>query len=459
MGLKKEYVKQKDTYGMIKYIPKNLYYSLPYLEPDLWIYHVLSKNEISPLQFNKKFSKDIATEIASNKLNTILNLSLNYPIIINKQYWLKDNLARLLLDVQRLLLYLIKDDLVYKKVDIKTNNHALKVPQLSPQEINDVSLQKQLFQLNHLLKKHAVFHQLKKKTISHQKGLKNLTKSRIEYKKEYRIIERYLGYLNSANIQNTLLYGSYSSGDPTINYSDLDVAIIIRESCLKSKEAFKQTKKIILKAIPAIYMIDPLAHHRFEIILNSEFKRFQLSHLPINVLQNSRVFSSHQDIPLNVQIVQEQLNPVTKIGRRLIETFRMHIQKERFPTAYHFKGHVSEMMLVPALYLQALGMDISKKDSFDKAQEYVPTKFWNIIDEFTNLRSQWRVKNILQNVPSTFVDLESESLREQTYRVNRYFAKKSYHLPSKSTEKRYIRQSLELTEWILKDIFESSRIT
>ncbi len=191
-----------------------------------------------------------------------------------------------------------------------------------------------------------------------------------------------------------VVHGSISS-DEIIPYSDFDGLIILNDKYNHSKQLkyfLKQSKKII-------HDFDPLQHHDWFIISKSELNRYDNTFLPIEVLKNSKLI--YPDINLKLDIaLKENLDYISPFYK-LVNSLRYKSSLKNYPrNSYQLKSYISEILLLPCIYLQAKHeKGISKKKSFSLAINDFKNSEWMAIEIASKIRKNWKFNiNIFQRM-------------------------------------------------------------
>jgi hypothetical protein len=206
-------------------------------------------------------------------------------------------------------------------------------------------------------------------------------------------ISSILEKIQSPIVKHALIHGSIAS-DEVINYSDIDTALFINSNKLKYIKDLILWNKIIKLTYKEMLKHDILQHHGWVII--------NLKHFPI---LNNRVISF--PILREAKSLYVQNNEQFKIGffhdkyslsnfRNLVNSINRKIEnKEVLKSLYIFKIFISELLLLPTVYLQfKLQEDISKKSSFEMIYQHLNSQDVDTIKQIENIRISWPSLNI-----------------------------------------------------------------
>jgi hypothetical protein len=182
-----------------------------------------------------------------------------------------------------------------------------------------------------------------------------------------------------------IIHGSLGTNE-NINFSDFDGLIIVKDNWLNSKElsSFKRESfKIILE-------YDPLQHHGWFQIKESELDNYPNNYLPLSVLCNSKlIFPDIRKMELNIR-----LNNIFDYKKNLydiLESLEKKIASNWSPkNMFQLKSFLSQIMLIPCLFYTSLNKKgIFKRESFEAVKPYFSHKEWSPIDLSSKARLTW----------------------------------------------------------------------
>ena len=190
-------------------------------------------------------------------------------------------------------------------------------------------------------------------------------------------------------------HGSVAS-DEIVSYSDFDGLLIVKDQWVGTKELAlfkKDSMRIILK-------FDPMQHHAWFEIKETDLTCYPEDYLPSVILKNSKlIFPTGSNIELNVTL---KVNPdFTKVIIPMLSQFEERIKNKWKPkNMFQLKSFMSQIMLVPSLYYSAIkDKAILKRDSFDAVRAYFSDEEWSPIAVATQIRKDWKFKmNPIQKI-------------------------------------------------------------
>ncbi len=184
------------------------------------------------------------------------------------------------------------------------------------------------------------------------------------------------------------LQGSLATKDYIKGWSDLDtVGIIARETIADEKKLLMlRTRVYHLRRF--FYRIDPLQHHGCIFFTEYDSDAYCQAYFPFPLFSYAKSFFT-DDKPLHVSIRPWQVEAHRKLFW-FVNYFRTRAHEKAVNRgSYELKTLLHGITLFPALYLQARGIIVYKKFSFDIARKDFDAKTWQVMDTVSNIRRQW----------------------------------------------------------------------
>ena len=184
---------------------------------------------------------------------------------------------------------------------------------------------------------------------------------------------------------SVIIHGSIAT-DEVISYSDFDGLLIVKDKWIASKEL----KNFINKSLHLIYRFDPLQHHGWFIIKESELLDYPETYLPCNVLKYSKVIYPEVNLLELKLIINKKVDYKSSL-LKMLDNFEVRQQKKwKAKNMYQLKSFLSQIMLIPSMYYSALRNEgIFKKKSFDAVRSYFNNEEWNPIVVSSSIRQNW----------------------------------------------------------------------
>jgi len=186
-----------------------------------------------------------------------------------------------------------------------------------------------------------------------------------------------------------IVQGSLGSNEQ-VNYSDCDALVIIKDDVLQDPKRLSRLAYHLLKARKYTYEIDPLQHHGWFVASESMMQTWPQHYLPVEALAHASRLGGNESAPL---IFSPASDP--KMSQKHLMGMMANIEANldtgiAFENLYRFKGFVSKILLIPALYYHAkYGNGIFKRESFAAAQNDFNADEWRIIEFCSKLRLDW----------------------------------------------------------------------
>ena len=201
-----------------------------------------------------------------------------------------------------------------------------------------------------------------------------------------------------------LLHGSLATLDYANDYSDLDTIIITAKQTFSNSSELKLFRRAYRRSLGYLYWFDPLQHHGHIILTEYDLSWYPERILPIAVFENARSLTGKQ---LKIDfLVRDSTNECLNEFGRVVRVFKGRATQSWVPKdPWTTKSFLSELMLLPSIYCQALGYQCYKKYSFEIARETIPQGTWKVVDEATEIRQQWhyhRVNNSLSGIAAYY---------------------------------------------------------
>ena len=178
-----------------------------------------------------------------------------------------------------------------------------------------------------------------------------------------------------------IVHGSVATNE-IISSSDFDGLLIVKDKWIGSKKLAqfkKESMKLILK-------FDPLQHHGWFQIKESDLLDYPESYLPVSTLRHSKLiypevsnFEMHLKVNQNIDYKSHLIKILNRFERRELENWRPK-------NIYQLKSVLSQVMLIPCLYFSAMNNDgIFKRESFEAVKPNFTAQEWMPIATATEL--------------------------------------------------------------------------
>jgi len=194
------------------------------------------------------------------------------------------------------------------------------------------------------------------------------------------------------NLKNDLygayIHGSLATGEE-IPYSDFDGIVILRSETINNPHKLSRAAQNLSKAFSMMIAFDPLQHHGWFVLSENDLKSFPLDYFPAVLFEHARSLMQKGNL-LYYQSDEFNQNYKNNLKRLVQSVNRKLTQGLNGINMFRLKAILSEYMLLPSIYVEAkTGKGIYKKFSFSEARKDFTPDEWSIMDEISDIRSQW----------------------------------------------------------------------
>lgn len=200
-------------------------------------------------------------------------------------------------------------------------------------------------------------------------------------------------------IKTFFLQGSFAEGDALENWSDLDIMLVFNEKLFQSRDNLIFARKVLQRYAAVFYKIDPLNHHRFQLITSIDLDYYPQSFLPLPAWKGGLRLAGDKE--LTVRAREDAFEKSQDLlGRAKHLKKRLQVLPENLA---EFKMDLSHLFLLPSLLLQLKGIYVPKKLSFERAKKKFPKLNFGVVDEASAVRQNWRSPNLAKYYPNCFI--------------------------------------------------------
>jgi len=182
-----------------------------------------------------------------------------------------------------------------------------------------------------------------------------------------------------------IVHGSLATNEVK-PFSDFDGLIIVKDVFVDSDE-LKQFKKDSMKLI---LKFDPLQHHGWFQITESQLSDYPETYLPKAVLKNSKIlYPFSEEIEIKIDIKHKPnykfslFNMINQLENKMLNKWKPN-------NMFQLKSFLSQIMLLPCLYYSAKNNEgIFKRESFDAVKDVFKQEEWLVIEIASQIRNEW----------------------------------------------------------------------
>jgi len=193
------------------------------------------------------------------------------------------------------------------------------------------------------------------------------------------------------------VFGSLATFE-NIKYSDFDGLLIVSDKARTEKKYKKKLVKFINKSLRIIYVFDPLQHHRWFLLKESDLENYPVTYFPPELFRYAKSLLADKGQTITIKYDEKSIDYKKPFFNLAAAIEKKIISKKPPKNVYYLKGLLSQFMLLPSLYCQARDSNvIYKKHSFDEARKNFTNDEWKIMDRVSEIRINWDYKmNIIQ---------------------------------------------------------------
>jgi len=206
--------------------------------------------------------------------------------------------------------------------------------------------------------------------------------------------KRYVQQYLHPYVRRLYLHGSLSTLDYVRGYSDFDTLLILKREVTADAATLMQCRKSFLRSLPFLHIVDPLQHHGHLVLAEQDLSFYPQSYFPFVLFRFSKSFLQDSSV-LVFQERDSTLERQNALWRFCQTVRRAFCCGEVLRSSYEWKAFIQGVVLLPAIYLQAVGEYTYKKFSFERAAKDFNEQQWRIIQKATILRREWKAARTL----------------------------------------------------------------
>ena len=346
--------------------------------------HLLLPQQYIDNNLNKNLDADYALRFMQNELNFLLNSFLNggfsargyiiYPLIKDVS---SDNITRIR-RLKNLAIFLDKNGFDFKN-SIKKSKNRIGAWEFA-------SRLSALYMDFNSIKSGGIS---KKKPSCRELDLREYSKSDSSYLKPLQELKDYANKNLKQYLAGFYLHGSLATKDYIKGWSDVDTFGIVSESSMNNPKSLIELRDRICHIRYFFHKVDPLQHHGAILASECDFGNYCPAYFPLQVLKYAKSFFGH-DEPIKYD-ERDFSNEALARLHWFVKYFRNISEKGEISlNSYDAKTLLHSVTLFPTLYLQAKGIIVYKKFSFDIAKKDFSRDCWKAIDNASLTRNKWK---------------------------------------------------------------------
>ena len=191
----------------------------------------------------------------------------------------------------------------------------------------------------------------------------------------------------SDQLLGAYVHGSLGCGEE-VPYSDFDVLMIFRDSVFDSVDSLANTAERAIDARRFLWNHDPLQHHGFLVLRESDLGCYPDMLFPRVLFEHSRSLLRHGG---RLRVVgTTRTSEMKRPLLAMLASIERRIERGKRPRSeFELKVLVSQLLLLPCLILQAVDRAVFKRESFLAASGLFEPQDWRAIGTASEIRSRW----------------------------------------------------------------------
>lgn len=194
------------------------------------------------------------------------------------------------------------------------------------------------------------------------------------------------------------VHGSLATLDYIKGWSDFDTLVILKKDTITDYTRILKLRNFMYISRKYLYKMDPLQHHGHLIFTEYDFDYYCQTFFPIVLFKYSKSLLNCKSFKFKLRDCHSEN---IKKFNWFVDYFKNIGKNEKYHmNSYDLKFFLHAITLFPTMYLQAKGLHVYKKFSFDIAKRDFSKKEWDVIDYASSLRKSWKSpKNLSLIIP------------------------------------------------------------
>lgn len=248
-----------------------------------------------------------------------------------------------------------------------------------------------------------------------------------------------------------ILHGSLATLDYIEGWSDVDTFAIINDDVVIDYKKLLRTRSLVFNIFKYFTIIDPYQHHGVFVVTETDTKFYPQAYLPFETLKYSKVIIGDNELLFTER--KETLECLVYFWKAVQIIRNAYMTRFPFKNYYFMKLFLSYLNTLPTYYLQAKGIHVYKKYSFEIV-EREKLKGWESVKIATYLRKNYTRKNILPTNIS--VRINEFTINPLWNTLINYLIKNKNKLNKKHFINKILSSSILLTEAMCKNVLEKN---
>lgn len=185
------------------------------------------------------------------------------------------------------------------------------------------------------------------------------------------------------------LHGSLATKDYIKWWSDVDTLAIVSKETIDDPKSLLELRDNMYRTRYFLYRIDPLQHHGSIVISEYDIENYCQAYFPPPIFNYAKSFFGDDKL-IEFRARDCSKEAISKLFWFVNYFRKLNIEKRVSMGGYKTKNFLHSITLFPSMYLQAKGILVYKKFSFELAKKDFRKESWNVIDNASSIRLNWR---------------------------------------------------------------------
>ncbi|MHC4549332.1 MAG: nucleotidyltransferase family protein [Planctomycetota bacterium] len=185
------------------------------------------------------------------------------------------------------------------------------------------------------------------------------------------------------------LHGSFASLDFT-GYSDLDTFVLVPRTCAVDPAGLQECRRGLVRTMRALKEFDPLQHHGHFVLTEIDLRGYPDPLFPDVILERTIALAPRTRY-LRARSLPAPALAAARFGR-LAEGYLANDLGRGLGNAYRLKSALSVFMLLPALWWQARGRPIDKREALEEVYRMLSPPAVGAFRRAAEIRAVWRYR-------------------------------------------------------------------
>ena len=190
------------------------------------------------------------------------------------------------------------------------------------------------------------------------------------------------------------LHGSFATNDYIKGWSDVDTYAVVRREAVENPGTLLKMRDRFYIQRKFFCSMDSLQHHGCMIVAEHDLDYYPETFFPIAAMNYAKTMLGPDGIDA-IKVRPSSCEGISTFFWFVHYFRKLHIEKNYRMDSYSAKFLLHCITLFPTLYLQAKGINLYKKHSFEAAKRDFKKELWEPIGKAGEIRKNWKPVKVL----------------------------------------------------------------